>query len=451
MTWRAVLERRAVLTAAALESCVAGVAERLTRPDQVIAATTEPDPWIELGEDGRRPRWHPASLAGGPAGIALLFAELAYRDAAYRGVAHDYLVRAVAHAQPADGGLHSGLAGIALAARAAARSAGDYANLLGKLDEQIAVRAMQIIRDEQALRGPSYQGTSYQGTSFRATDVIGGLAGIGRYLLTREHPTEPLYEVLRYFVALTEPVSIGGVVRPGWWVRHAPTPGMPDEDGHVNFGVAHGIGGPLSLLALAWRAGHRVPGQDEAIGRIVTWYLAHLGRDEGNPFWPVSLSGVEYTRGLPPRRTVAPPTWCYGAPGIARAVQLAGLALEEPSWCGSVRSVVHTVIDWLGRELPLPETMLCHGWSGLLQMLWRINSELDDPVIARAIDDIAGRLLEAYDPDLPFGFRVRRMGDSVELDLPGFLEGAAGTALALHTRATGRGPDSGWDAALLLA
>jgi hypothetical protein len=426
-----------------LEHCVARVADRLTEPESVVAITTEPDPWIALGTEGRRPRWQPASLSSGPAGIALLFAELSHQDGSYRRTAHDYLTLAAGHAsRTAEAGLHTGLAGLAFAAQVAAHSAGDYATLLSGLDEQIAAQVAAVLAAEDRRR------PSYEGTSFGAYDVVRGLAGIGRYLLVRDQRmADPLREVLTFFVTFAEPVRVAGAERPGWWVRHAPTPGLPAAGGHANFGLAHGLAGPLSLLSLAWRAGHRVPGQDAAIVRMVSWYLEHLGRDDDDPFWPIAV----YAGQEPVESVVSPPTWCYGAPGIARAIQLAGLAMDEPRWFEPVRSVLHTVIAWLDQDRHLRESMLCHGWSGLLQTLWRVNAHLGDPLISRAIDDVAARLADAYDPDLPFGFRARRMGASTALDLPGFLEGSAGTALAINTYLTGREPRSGWDAALLLA
>ncbi|MGW1807070.1 lanthionine synthetase LanC family protein [Streptomyces sp. NPDC002078] len=48
-----------------------------------------------------------------------------------------------------------------------------------------------------------------------------------------------------------------------------PSPRWPG--GHGNFGLAHGIAGPLALLAMALRHGHAVPGQTQAIIRICDW------------------------------------------------------------------------------------------------------------------------------------------------------------------------------------
>lgn len=431
-----------------LEHCLTAVTAALAEPAPVAELAGGP-PWIELGPMGRRPRWNPPSLAGGAAGLALLFAELAHHDPAYRRVAHDHLTTAVAHARQAPvGGLHTGLAGIALAARAAARSPRDYATLLDGLDGQVTAWAhgtATVEGERRAHRG---------GTTFVAYDVISGLTGVGRYLLQRADraaPADPaLHAVLGFLVGLTRPCP-GVPGRPGWWVAHSPTPVASDaEDGHLNLGVAHGVAGPLALLALAWTAGHRVPGQEEAIGRIVDWYLENRGPDQQNAGWPATIPVVEAPRRAGVRRSA--PSWCYGDPGIARALQLAGAALGEPSWTKAARlAICDVAIEWTRSGPGLAETMLCHGGAGLLQVLWRMNSEFDDQDLARAIDDVAAFVLAGFTPEAPFGFRARHMGESTELDIPGFLEGAAGTALAISTYVTGRDPRTGWDAALLIS
>ncbi|NEA34319.1 lanthionine synthetase C family protein [Streptomyces sp. SID13031] len=429
----------------ALQTCVATVSERLADQTTVERMTLHPDPWIGIG-DTRRSRWMPVSLASGPLSMALLFAELSHQDAGHRRLAHNYLIAATEHAGAAPvGGLQGGLCAVAFTARSAARSSADYATLLSKLDAKITGHVATIIRAERILV------PSEGGCSFAATDVISGLAGIGRYLLTRPGPAdESLHEILRFLVERADPLRLNGTERPGWWIRHSPSPEIPDLDGHVNYGLAHGMPGTLAFLSLAWHAGCRVSGQDDAIHRMATWLITERGRYSAVPLWPASLSYAEYFDGAPAQRPVTAPSWCYGAPGTARAIQLAGLALAEPGWGIEARSAVHEVVGWLDAGGDLGETMLCHGWAGVLQTLCRMNGDFKDPVIERAIDQIAARLLAEYDEVLPFGFQARQMADSHHLDLPGFLEGAAGIALAITTYTSGS-VFSGWDSALMLA
>src|SRR5262249_44410038 len=116
---------------------------------------------------------------------------------------------------------------------------------------------------------------------------------------------------------------------PRW---HTPPAVLADEGmaresphGNLNCGLAHGIPGPLALLALAQRAGTVLPGQMAAVERIAGWLVQNRTSDEWGYGWPTSVRLGAAGRQVPPTE-VARSAWCYGAPGVARAVWLAGEA-----------------------------------------------------------------------------------------------------------------------------
>src|ERR1022692_1551067 len=89
------------------------------------------------------------------------------------------------------------------------------------------------------------------------------------------------------------------------------------------------IAGPLAFLAIACSAGHAVDGQEAAIRNAAEWLLRW--RILGTCRWPPSVTGDQLDgRASPPvpGRTDA---WCYGTPGIGRALTLAGQALTDPA------------------------------------------------------------------------------------------------------------------------
>ncbi|MEU1275614.1 lanthionine synthetase LanC family protein [Streptomyces sp. NPDC005799] len=98
--------------------------------------------------------------------------------------------------------------------------------------------------------------------------------------------------------------------------------------GHGNFGLAHGITGPLAL-ATALRHGHTAPGQTQAITRICDWLDRWRSGTDSRTWWPDLITRAEHRRGELQRPGPRRPSWCYGTPGIARAQQLAGLALGD--------------------------------------------------------------------------------------------------------------------------
>lgn len=435
-------------TRARAVAVVADLAERLADPGLVAERASAPDNTRSVPGGPRIPIWDPMSMTDGYPALALLYAELAHTDSAYRWVAHDYLTRAAAVAAQAQTvGLYSGYVALAFAASRAARRPGEYAKLLAPIDEHLAAWVPARLRPEweriEAGRA---------GTTFLAYDVIGGVTGLGRHLLDRDvESARPIVEeILTYLVALAEPFAGEPAALPGWWVPETPH-GEPVDGygGHGNLGLAHGVAGPLALLALAWQAGVRVPGQDEAMERIAGWMLDWHRIDEGGAYWPgwVQREDLAVRSSDLPRGRSA---WCYGVPGVARALQLAGMALDRPEWHRFAVEALRGTLTLPDERHGVQDAGLCHGWTGLLHLTRLVARDADDAELAGAADRLADRALDMYDPQAPFGFRAATQQEGETLDQPGFLEGAAGIALALHAYADDRPTASGWDAALLV-
>jgi hypothetical protein len=125
---------------------------------------------------------------------------------------------------------------------------------------------------------------------------------------------------------------------------------------------------------------------------------------------------------------------CYGTPGISRAQQLAGIAIGDPARRRLAEQALAACLTDPAQVDSISDASLCHGWAGLLHT---VRACAGDTTI-----DFTGHLACLTDR------LVERVHD--DLSAPdGFLEGAAGAALALHA---GAGPTAGgWDACLLIA
>ncbi|MFI9203188.1 lanthionine synthetase C family protein [Streptomyces sp. NPDC053048] len=422
---------------------VADVAGRLADPRSVVAVETDPGNVDEVPGRPARSPWTRLGLGKGHPGVALLFAELAHSGPAHRATAHRHLSAAVSGvAAGARSGLFGGAAALAFAACAARRGPRDYAALLEHADTVVLSQweAVFAAEDERL-------GAGLPGVRMHRYDLISGAAGLGRYLLLRrDRHHEALSDVLAYLVRLTEPVRVDGHTVPGWWVNGTLTdePDGSHPRGHFNLGLAHGIPGVLALLALAREADVRVPGQDGAITRVAEWVLRWQG--DGLQ-WPAAVAFEEHVAlgGTPP--AVGRTAWCYGTPGVARALYLAGRALRRADW---QRTAVDALVAALADVRGVYECALCHGWAGLLQTTWRMARDSGDQRLADDLPRLAAPILDAYDPGLPFGYSCAAPHIRLAPHRAGFLEGAAGIALALHTYATDAEPATSWDAALLL-
>ncbi|MGI5229855.1 lanthionine synthetase C family protein [Actinoallomurus sp. CA-142502] len=323
------------------------------------------------------------------AGCAQLYAALhgLEPEAGWDEIGHRFLRSGLTTAGPA-GLFNRGLAGLGVAAALLKGGTGRYGNLLAKVDGAIA-----LVENH---------------------DLIEGVTGVGVYLLMRPLPSKR-QAVVRSLAKAAD----------GDPPFHVPPHRVPQAwslpRGYADCGLAHGAAGPLALLALLSEEHADVPAG--TIARIADWLRDAAHTDEWGIAWPAGIAGRDR---LPsPRRA----SWCYGVPGIARALWLAGRALDEPGYQELAREAMAALLDhpeaWGIGDSP----NLCHGLGGLLLVTAAFAA--DDPRFAAPARELLDRILGAFDPDLPLGF---------DTDGPGLLTGAAGVALTLLT-VTGDRPD----------
>jgi hypothetical protein len=272
--------------------------------------------------------------------------------------------------------------------------------------------------------------------TFAEYDTFYGLTGIGAYLLRTAPDGGAMENVLRYLVSLTHPLDSDGPTTPGWWVDHDPSRTHSLPGGHGNLGVAHGITGPLLLLAQAHRRGIQVDGQAEAI-RAICDHLDTWRQDSDiGPWWPEHLTLTDLKTGRLHQHEPARPSWCYGTPGIARAGQLAGIALRDAALQHMYEEALHQCLSDSVQLAQVIDMSLCHGWAGLYQTVYRAARDARTPHLATHLPGLAKNLItHAYSAATPD---------------PGFLDGAAGCALSLTTVSADQAPTTGWDSCLLI-
>ncbi|TYB41007.1 lanthionine synthetase C family protein [Actinomadura chibensis] len=404
------------------------LAERLASPCDVRA--------MEL-----RDAWWPQSLAVGAAGIALLHIERAHAGLGPWERVHEWLVVATADGVSAgkDAHLHYGAPALAFALQAASGGRGRYGRALDVLDNHIDA--------ETSCRLAAAHTRMDVGELplLAEFDAIRGLVGIGAYLRHRGPESRLLRDILLYLVRLTEPVEVDGELLPGWWATVAPSGRLSDEfpGGHANTGMAHGIAGPLALLALTAVDGVAVDGQLTAIARICAW-LDRWRQDGGSAsWWPYWITRAQLRGDEPVPSRPSRPSWCYGTGGVARAQQLAGLALGDDDRRQIAENALLGAITDQHQQGLIVDSSLCHGHAGLQQIAVRCAADADVRMSASLVRPLLG-----LEPDAEHWVThlVRPPGGRL-----GFLEGAAGVALALHTACSDSPPISGWDSCLLIA
>lgn len=376
--------------------------------------------------------WQGQSLAQGPIGTALLHIERAHTGWGSWQQAHRWITAATTHPISAadTSGLYLGAPALAFVLEAAAAGGDRYRATRQELHRHVLELAHRRVEAamERIRCGHS--------PTFAEYDTFYGITGLGAHLLSYAPDSPALEQVLTYLVELTRPLRAHGRTLPGWWVSHDPHRGHSAHfpGGHANLGAAHGITGVLALLGQAARRGVTVAGHHEAIHTILTHLDTWQQESEDGPWWPEHLTLDALDSGQPHQSEAARPSWCYGTPGIARAGQIAAIAVGDLERQRVFENALHRCLSDPAQLERITDTSLCHGWAGLFQTTWRAAQDSDSPALLAHLPHLAQKL----------------SGHAHAAVDAGFLEGGAGAALALMTVQTDRRPRTRWDACLLI-
>lgn len=360
------------------------------------------------------------SLARGALGAALLHAVRGDEPRAAQAL-HQHIARALPLVTGDEACLQYGAPALAFVLHIAAQQSPSaerrYRVVRARLDDLVVQVTQKRLSRANGRRRAGLP------TAFREYDLLHGLSGLGRLHLLRRPDADITADILSYLVELTSPIA-GTGVRPGWWVWHHHS-NVNAPGGHANAGIAHGIAGPLAVLSIAVAQGVRVPGDIGAIETVLDWLDRHQVEDREEQWWrrwPGDTGGQS-------GRTY----WCYGTPGIARAEQLAALALGDSGRAEQAERMHLACLTDSDSQRRSSDLSLCHGTAGMLQATRRIAA---DSSSSESFDPAIGGLQAAlYDAGVP-----RRNG---------LLEGVPGILLARdYPPASEAAP---WDACLGLA
>lgn len=404
-----------------------GDAERAWTAVEDVAAALRPD----AERAGRPPD---PSLSDGSAGLALFYAYLAAvtGDEAWAECAHRLLEEAIDALadRPLPAALHGGFAGIGwtvehLTGMLLEAEAGDG-------DDEIA-EALAELLERPARRG--------------GFDLITGLTGLGVYALEalpRPAARRCLERVVERLAEIGE-AAVGGF---SWFTPPELLPEHQRESaprGNFNLGVAHGVPAVVSLLGACLAAGvlrrERRPLLDGAVG----WLLAQKQEGVGWCFPSWVAEGVAPS----PARLA----WCYGDPGVAAALLTAARHARREAWEAEALEIARRAAARPAEHSGVLDAGLCHGAAGLGHLFNRIHQASGDEVLAEAARGWFRRALELRRPGEGVAGFLAWAGEDPAVPkweaTRGFLNGAAGVALALLAAVTPLEPS--WDRSLAIS
>ncbi|AWB46062.1 hypothetical protein DCC85_19065 [Paenibacillus sp. CAA11] len=381
--------------------------------------------------------WGDLSLSHGLPGLCILFGQLDRMDPdqGYDEIGHQYMLDMKAGIDK-EGiqqlSLWGGLSGILMGALALSRDRTRYTHFIDQM--------LDLFADYYKPQLKAAVEAISTGVDMFHYDVIQGWSGMGRCLLNFiDHPRirEAVEDILKYCVLVAQPKIVDGQLVPGW---HIPSRFLIHQherelypNGLFNCGLSHGIPGVLAFLSISYEQGIAVEGQDEAIDTVAHWLIQWAREDKYGLMWPACISWEEQIAGTFLREPKSREAWCYGSPGVARSLWLAGTAVDQQEWKDTALAAMLATFKRPEQEWNLFSPIFCHGWSGLLQITSRMWKESGHEDLRRERNRLIQRILDSYQPNAPFRYLdvVPVDGQLVELSKPGLLEGLAGISLAL--------------------
>jgi lantibiotic modifying enzyme len=375
-----------------------------------------------------------ATLAGGFAGLAVLFAYLARArsgqdDAASAVRFLEQAMDAVA-AAPLPASLYSGFTGVAWAT----------AHLQKDLFEAGDEDPNEAI--DEALREHLSQ-SPWPGQY----DLLNGLVGFGVYAL--EHlPCPAAAAALERVVEALEETARPQAEGITWWTNPKWLPREMRErypEGYYDLGLAHGVAGIIAFLGRAWAADVARTKTRPLLTDAVRWLLAQQVLDGGEVGFPNWVGpGI--------RREKTRVGWCYGDLGIAMALLGAARCVGDPAWEREAVAVARRAAERPLDQAGVQDAGLCHGAAGLGHLFNRLYQATGDPLLADAARRWFDKTLEMRHPERGIAgyaaWWAGADGDMTWMDDPALLMGAAGIALALLAASTPIAP--AWDRLLLV-
>jgi lantibiotic biosynthesis protein len=383
------------------------------------------------------------SLAGGSAGITLFFHQLSlerpadgYGEQAERFFSH--ATEALA-SEATNASLYAGFTGVALAGELMAPTSSEEDDPYEGIDE-----ALQTYLNEE--------------TWSLDYDLIGGLVGLGTYAVERIH-RESSRQVLRLVLSHLETnarEASGGIT---WWTSPTlMTKETAEEfpEGFYNFGLSHGVPGVIVLLSRMLRVGFELPRTRPLLEKAVAWLCASKMQPKTHSTLPIpSHVGSSHYPAYSfhhERASSCRTAWCYGDPGIAAALWLAGEACQNEAWRQEALQLARFAAALSPEEAKIADIPICHGASGLAHIWNRLYQQSKDEALRRGalawFEHVLGMFGEGGFAGVServllesgvFGFRPNA----------DFLTGAAGVGLVLLAGLTRHEPM--WDRVLLLS
>lgn len=279
----------------------------------------------------------------------------------------------------------------------------------------------------------------------RSFDTMAGLTGVIAYLLLYKDEKDVrnlIEEGLSYLVLLTQDREVDGHVVPSYYISSENQFLDSEKEfykkGNFNLGLSHGITGPLAVLSIALMEEIEIEGQRQAITRILEDLKTFNYIDDKEVvYWPGRIKFEDYIS-KQCKIDASRASWCYGTPGIARAIYIAGKAINDKEAIELSIKAIDGLCNMDEKDWMLNSPTMCHGYAGLLAVIETMYQDTGDAKYKECIERLIDIIFNFYEEDSIFGFKnidpkevSKGQYKMVEQDKITLLQGSIGVMLNL--------------------
>lgn len=341
------------------------------------------------------------TLSTGLPGIILMLAELKNKDNSkiYQKKIDNYIEYIVSKLSTyglLTGSLYSGAAGIALSILHLREDDEKYKNLLDSLNRYIEYFVREKIEgfNLENITPPDY-------------DVIEGLSGILSYLLliNDEQYDDLKILIINFLSNLTKENK--GLI--SLYIKSENQMSQSESEmyplGCLNMGLAHGLAGVGCILAYAHIKGYSNEASLSALQKIIFIYEKFELERKNQFLWKDGLVADELKKEKVIREaSFIRDAWCYGGPGISLLYLYGGLALDNDYFVDKAEKILESAMQ---RKLGIDSYMICHGYSGLIEICSLFKRLLNTKKFDSYIEEFnvnSEQILEEYGDESGTGF-----------------------------------------------
>lgn len=341
------------------------------------------------------------TLSTGLPGIILMLAELKNKDNSkiYQKKIDNYIEYIVSKLSTyglLTGSLYSGAAGIALSILHLREDDEKYKNLLDSLNRYIEYFVREKI-----------EGLNLENITPPDYDVIEGLSGILSYLLliNDEQYDDLKILIINFLSNLTKENK--GLI--SLYIKSENQMSQSESEmyplGCLNMGLAHGLAGVGCILAYAHIKGYSNEASLSALQKIIFIYEKFELERKKQFLWKDGLVADELKKEKVIREaSFIRDAWCYGGPGISLLYLYGGLALDNDYFVDKAEKILESAMQ---RKLGIDSYMICHGYSGLIEICSLFKRLLNTKKFDSYIEEFnvnSEQILEEYGDESGTGF-----------------------------------------------